>query len=391
MTIKIINGKVITDHIVEKNVYIRNGVIQAITNGELPYEQLIDAKGNYVSPGFIDVHVHGGGGADFMDGGINPVMQAARAHMKHGTTTIIPTTLSDELHEISKTVHNIKSASEKTDMPHIIGVHLEGPWISKSQAGAMNPKYIIAPTRRDYESLISECGDFVCKVSFAPELEGADELCEYLKDNSIVASAGHTDATMDDIQRCRAKGLGMFTHLYSAMSSITRREGYRVLGAVESAYYYDDMYVEVIADGIHLPPDLLRLIYKIKGPEKICLITDAMRGADMPEGDSILGSLKNDFKCVIEDGIAKMPDRTCFAGSVATADRCVRVYYKLVGVPLEKAVQMMTKTPAIVHGIQQKGEIKEGYDADLIIFDDDIQIEKVILKAGRDVKIYGKE
>lgn len=113
MTIKIINGKVITDHIVEKNVYIRNGVIQAITNEELPYEQLIDAKGNYVSPGFIDVHVHGGGGADFMDGGINPVMQAARAHMKHGTTTIIPTTLSDELHEISKTVHSIKSASEK--------------------------------------------------------------------------------------------------------------------------------------------------------------------------------------------------------------------------------------------------------------------------------------
>ena len=230
---------------------------------------------------------------------------------------------------------------------------------------------------------------FIKKITFAPELEGAKELCRYLKEKNIIASAGHTEATIDDIKECRKEGLNMFTHLFSAMSTITRKDGYRILGAIESAYYFDDMYTEVIADGCHLPPELLKIIYKIKGADRICLITDAMRGADMPEGPSVLGSLKNDFKCFIEDGIAKMPDKSCFAGSVATCDRLVRVMTKQVGIPLEEAVKMMTKTPALSHGIENKGQIKEGYDADLVFFDEDINIRKVIIKKNNEIKITG--
>lgn len=388
MITKIANGKVITDKIVEKNVYIKNGIIQAITNEEIPFDEQIDAKGKYVSPGFIDTHVHGGGGADFMDDGKDSVIQAVRAHMKHGTTTILPTTLSESLGEIMVAVKNIREAAKVEDVPHIYGAHLEGPWLAMSQKGAMNPEFIIPPRKEEYEKVLAEGKGCVKKVTFAPELEGAAELCKYLKEEDIIPSAGHTEATIDDIRACREMGLNMVTHLYSSMSTITRRDGYRILGTVEAAYCFDDMYVEVIADGIHLPPDLLKLIYKIKGPDRICLITDAMRGADMPEGPSYLGSMRHSFACVVEDGIAKLPDRTCFAGSVATTDRCVRVFKDLVGVPLEEAVKMMTKTPAIAHGIKNKGEIKEGYDADLLIFDENIEIEKVILKTKNNIKIY---
>lgn len=390
-TIKITNGKVITDRVVEKDIYIKDGVIQGVTNEERPYDELIDAGGLYVSPGFIDTHVHGGGGADFMDEGTESVIRVVRTHMRHGTTTILPTILPDSLDEILRAVRNIGEAAGADDVPHIYGVHMEGPWLAKSQAGAMDPKYIVTPKKQDYRRILSKAKGLIRKVTFAPELKGAQEFCRYLKENGIVPSAGHTEATLEKIRDCREAGLDMVTHLYSSMSTITRKEGYRILGTVEAAYYFDDMYTEVIADGIHLPPELLKIIYRLKGPDRICLVTDAMRGADMPEGESILGSLRHNFKCVIEDGIAKMPDRTCFAGSVATADRCVRVFKNQVGVPIEEAVKMMTKTPAIAHGIQNKGEIKEGYDADLLIFDENIDIKKIILTTNNNIRIYEKE
>jgi len=388
-TVKITNGKLIlSDRICEANLYIQKGKILAVTEEDLPCDMTIDAKGSYVSPGFIDTHVHGGGGHDFMDGGQECAAAAARAHMKHGTTTILPTTLSDSLDEIIACIKDVYQASKEERMPHIPGVHLEGPFLAKTQAGAMNPKYIIEPVKEDYEKLIDAVPGFVKKVTFAPELPGSMELCKYLKEKGIIASAGHTEATLDDMEACRKEGLNMVTHLYSAMSTITRRGGFRVLGVIESAYYYDDLYAEVIADGLHLPPTLLKLIYKSLGPDRVCLITDSMRGADMPEGPSILGALKNNFECFIEDGIAKMPDRSCFAGSVATTDRLVRVFKEQVGLPLPEIIRMITRTPAKAHGIEGKGELKEGFDADIVLFDEGINIEKIILSNLETVQIY---
>jgi N-acetylglucosamine-6-phosphate deacetylase len=175
-------------------------------------------------------------------------------------------------------------------------------------------------------------------------------------------------------------GYTLATHFYSAMSGITRRNAYRYAGVIESAYLIDDMFVEIIADGAHLPPPLLKLIYKIKGPGRTALITDAMRGAGMPSGESILGGLKNGTKVIIEDGVAKMPDRTAFAGSVATFDRLVQNMVKLADVPLIKVVQMAAATPAKIMKIDDlKGALEVGKDADIVIFDQDIQIDTTIV------------
>ena len=387
--IKIKNGKVITDKIIDANVYIKDGKIFAVTNEELPFDEEIDAGGLYVSPGFVDTHCHGGGNHDFMDGSVEAAKGAMKAHLKHGTTTMLPTTLSESTEAIMEAIGNVKQAiSEDEDLPHVPGVHLEGPYFAPSQAGAQDPRYIVPPVKEDYTKIVETYGNFIKKYAFAPELPGADEFCRYITSKGIIASAGHTECTYDDMQKMSECGLTMVTHLYSAMSTIVRKGGFRILGTIEATYLMDNIYAEVIADGLHVPPELLRFIYKFKGPDKMCLITDSMRGADMPEGMSKIGSLKKGQDCIIEDGIAKMPDRSCFAGSVATTDRLVRVFYKKAGVPLEDAVRMASTTPAIAHGFEGIGAIKEGYDADLLFFDDDINIKKVIIKRNNDIKIY---
>ena len=180
----------------------------------------------------------------------------------------------------------------------------------------------------------------------------------------------------------------MVTHLYSCTSTITRHGGFRHLGVIESAYLLDDVYVEAIADGCHLPPELLRYIVKFKGIDRVALVTDAMRGAGGRDGEeTVLGNKDSGLRCIIEDGVAKMPDRTCFAGSVATTDRLVRTMRDKAGCSIVDAVKMMTKIPCKAWGVENKGEIEVGYDADLLIFDENINVEKIIVKSGDNVKI----
>lgn len=176
----------------------------------------------------------------------------------------------------------------------------------------------------------------IARWSLAPELPGALQMADRLVPLGIVLSAGHTAATYDEMSAAYDHGVRHLTHFYSGMSTIVRKGGFRVLGVVESGYLIDGLSVELIADGMHLPPPLLKMILKCKDHEKICLCTDSMRGAGMPDGPSILGSLKDGQQVIIEDGIAKMPDRTCFAGSVATDDRLVRVMVQKAGCPCGK-------------------------------------------------------
>jgi len=383
--IKITNGKVITaDEIVDANVYIENGVISSVTSEDLPCDEIIDADGNYVSPGFIDTHVHGGMLCDFGDKDDESVYKILNCHFTHGTTTILPTICSRRLYTLGDQIERIRRVSGFDAVPHVPGVHLEGPYLAVSQSGGIAPECMTAPIKEEYEKLITEHGDFIAKMTFAPELEGAKELFGYLKAHCILPTVGHTDATADDIAEYRDMGLTMFTHLYSSMSTITRRDGYRILGCVEAAYCFPDMYTEVICDGIHLPPRLLEMIYRLRGADRICLITDAIRGAEVP--DELLPELREKYNCVIEDGIGKMPGKNCFAGSVATTDRLIREMRPISG--LIDAVKMLTKTPAVAHGIKGKGEIKAGYDADILVFDEDINIKKIIMKKENGVSVY---
>ncbi len=382
MITKIVNGKIISRRGIARNrcLYYGGKEIIAVTDEPRPYDKLIDAGGQYVSPGFIDIHVHGGGGYDFMDGGTQAIVKAADFHLAHGTTSMMPTSLASSRETLTAFLEDLRRVMEShAARGNLLGAHLEGPYFSPRQSGAQNPAYIKNPDPAEYEEILRLYGDVIRRWSFAPELEGSGEFCRRLGENGILSAIAHSDAVYADVEKVYGLGCRLVTHLYSGMSSITRRNGYRRLGVVESAYLLEDMAVEVIADGRHLPPELLKLIVKCKGTEHICLVTDAMRGAGMPEGPSMLGRKGEAMPCIIEDGVAKLPDRTSFAGSVATADRLVRTMVREAGVGLEAAVGMMTAVPARIFRLEKKGILQEGYDADILLFDEDIRVSKVII------------
>lgn len=369
---------------------VKNGVIESIGKGTPDRKQLnscttVDCGGQYLSPGFIDIHCHGGGGADFMDGHMEDILTAARAHLIHGTTGICPATLTCSDEELFTFFESFRQAREVTEqMPHLLGIHLEGPYFSPAQAGAQPPKYLVHPRPEHYHEILRRGQGNIVRWSAAPELPGALELGDELAGKGIKVSMGHSDAGFEDIVNAMEHGYSQITHFYSAMSTITRKRGRRVLGLIECGYLFDRLKVEIIADGIHLPPELLKLILKCKNHDDICLVTDSMRGAGMPDGPSLLGSKKNGVPVIIEDGIANMPDFSSFAGSVATTDRLVRVMVQKAGLPVWEAVKMASLNPASFLGIQETyGSIQPGKSADLLIFDDDIRISSVYVSGIR--------
>lgn len=387
--IKIVNGKILTPYRIIPNgsVLITGGIITAVSEGNIDVSDgiEIDAKGNYIAPGFIDIHVHGGGGHDFMDGSENAFLKAAETHARYGTTSMSPTTLTSEKEDLMKTLELYETADRNNvNGAQFIGMHLEGPYFAMSQRGAQDPRYIRDPDPAEYMDILART-NVVTRWSAAPELKGAIPFAKYLRSKGILAALAHTDAIYEEVLEGFENGYTLATHLYSGMSGVTRRNAYRYAGVIESAYIIDEMDVEIIADGIHLPAPLLKLIYKIKGPDRIALITDSMRGAGMPEGESVLGNLNTGLKVIIEDGVAKLPDRTSFAGSVATTDRLVRNMIRMAGVPLLEAVRMMSMTPARIMNISdKKGSLVEGKDADIVIFDEDINIQHTIIR-GRQI------
>lgn len=348
-----------------------------------------DGEGQYLSAGFIDIHLHGGGGHDFMDGTEEAFLGAMAAHLDHGTTALCPTTLTaeeEELLNVFDVMRRVRHSEAAKELPEILGMHLEGPYVAPEQAGAQDPKYIKIPEDRSWESIMEAAGEDIKIWTIAPELKGADTMCRALQGKGIVFSAGHSNARYEDVVRAVDAGYTMATHLYSGMSTIVRENGYRIPGLIEGALLHDEICAEVIADGLHLPPALLKLIYKTKGPDRIVLITDAMRGAGMPDGEYMLGSLKRGQMVPVYDGIAHMPDGTAFAGSVATTDRLVRVMTVQAGIPLNEAIAMVTENPAREVGVLEcKGRVAQGYDADLVLFDKDIRI-KGVWKGGRKVR-----
>lgn len=386
MIIKIKNGRLIKDNeIILSDLYVAGGKIIDITNEKREFDEEIDAKGNYVSAGFIDIHVHGGGGYEFVDGTYDAVKNASNIHAQHGTTTIFPTISAFDYKKTASALDALKKWSESDDvLPVIPGAHLEGPYFSPKQSGAQDPSYIRVPDRKEYEKLYETYGDLIKRWSYAPELENSDEFLEFLNKNNIVASAGHTDAEFSHMKKAYENGMKLVTHLYSCTSTITRRQGFRILGVIETTYLYDDIDVETIADGCHLPPELLTMIYKIKGDNHMCLVTDSIRHGGMNNIENVECENGN-MPYIIEDGVAKLADRSAFAGSIATCDTLVRVCVKKAGIPLVAAIKMITENPARIMNLKNKGKLNIGYDADIVIFDNDINITKVIV-SGKIIK-----
>ncbi len=339
-----------------------------------------NAEGAYLTPGLIDMHLHGGNGADFMDATEDAFVRAAQLHLRHGTTSLMPTTMSasmEELMDLIACYRRVRNRSE--NMPELLGLHLEGPFLAAAQAGAQDPKYLYPPEPEYYMPLLDAGGGDIRRVSAAIELPGALEMGDELRRRGIIAAVAHSDAVYDEAIAAMEHGYTHLTHFYSGMSGLRRIGAYRRLGLIETAYLEDKLTVEIIADGKHLPPELLRLIIKGIGVSRISLITDAMRGAGLPNGSRVrLGSEANGQMAVIEDDVAFMPDHSCFAGSVCTADRCIRTMVNLAGVSLPDAVRMMTLNPAKLLGIShRKGSLKPGLDADLCLFDSSLRIRAV--------------
>ena len=386
MTTRIEGGRLIADGAIREGLclYLEDGLIAEISERRVACDQTIDAAGRYVSPGFIDIHTHGGGDADFMDGTPEAFLTAAELHARFGTTTLVPTATSGTAEEMSGMEAAFEQALSKNergaDMP---GLHLEGPYFSMAQRGAQDPKYVRNPDPAEYLPILAR-SRHILRWSAAPELPGALEFGRELKRRGILAAIGHTDADYDQVVAAAKAGYSHVTHLYSCMSTVHRKNAFRYAGVVEAAYLLDELTVEVIADGVHLPASLLQFVYRFKGPDKIALVTDSMRGAGMPDGLSVLGSRKNGQQVLIEDGVAKLMDRSAFAGSVATTDRLVRNMIRLGGASLPDAVKMATETPARIMGFADRGRLEAGLRADLVFFDDEIRVSRTMV-AGRTV------
>jgi N-acetylglucosamine-6-phosphate deacetylase len=367
------NCKIIFENRIETgSVLIKDNKIYSITSENLESdEHVIDAGGKYLAPGFIDVHIHGAGGHDTMDGTYEALNCISKTIVKHGTTSFLPTTMTVALDDIKTSVETISYAKEHgTDGANVLGVHLEGPFISPQMIGAQNPKYVAAPSIEAFNYIVGNNIDSVVSITLAPEVPGAEELIKYLKSKGIVVSIGHSKATYAETVHGIQCGICHSTHLYNAMTGLHHRES-GVVGAI----FDTDITTETISDGIHISYPSLRIAYRTKGTDKVILVTDAMMACGMADGKYALGGQD----VFVKDNAARL-ENGALAGSVLTLDKAIRNVYKNTDYKLYDVVKMATVNPAKLCKVDdKKGRIAEGYDADLVIFDEDINIERVIV------------
>jgi N-acetylglucosamine-6-phosphate deacetylase len=361
----------------EGSVLIEDGKIKEINPLNCLDENVLDADGLYLSPGFIDVHVHGAGGFDTMDGTDDAINNIAKTIVKHGTTSFTPTTMTVSIYDINNSMKVIKKLKENgTEGAHVLGAHLEGPFINPDAIGAQNPNHLLSPSISAYNEMVKGCEDAVVSITLAPEISGAKELIQYLSEKGIVCSMGHTKASYEEAIEAIQCGASHSTHLYNAMTPLNHRNP-----GVVGATFDSDITTETISDGIHISYPALRIAYKQKSTDNVLLITDAMMACSMPDGEYSLGGQE----VSVIHGAARLKNGA-LAGSVLTLDKAVNNVYNNSMLPLYEIVKMATYNGARhckVH--DHKGLIKEGYDADLILFDDNINIKKVFI-LGKEIQ-----
>lgn len=374
MLTQLINARILTPQgwLKDGSVLIRDGKILEVTNCDLAVigAQLIDVKGMYVLPGGVEIHAHGGGGRDFMECTEDAFRAAVKTHMRYGTTSIFPTLSSSTVPMIEQAAETCTKLMAEKDSP-ILGLHLEGHYLNMAMAGGQLPENIKNPDPNEYIPIVENLS-CIKRWDAAPELPGAMQFGKYITAKGILASVAHTQAEFEDIRTAYEAGYTHATHFYNAMPGFHKRREYKYEGTVESIYLLDDMTVEVVADGIHVPPTILRLVYKIKGVERTCLITDALACAASDSQEAF------DPRVIIEDGVCKLADHSALAGSVATMDRLIRTVVQKADIPLADAVRMASETPARIMGVyDRKGSLQKGKDADIIVMDEKLNIRAV--------------
>jgi len=351
--------------------------------------RVVDARGDIVCPGYVDIHVHGSGGADAADGTPDAVRTAARRLLHAGTTSFLPTTGSAPLDELWRAFDAIIAVTDSPaeDEARALGIHMEGPFFSPEQAGAHNPDLLRMPTGAERERLYGYATSLV-RVTLAPEREGALELVRELSSRGVLVCAGHSDAFYAQVCEAMRAGLRHVTHLWSSMSTVRRIGPKRYSGVLEAALVEEGLTAEIIADGYHLPTSLMKIAFRLKGPEKLCLVSDAMRASGMGPGVYEIAGIR----AVVEEdgGVAVTEDRKAFAGSISTMAQCVEHIVHVVGVSLVDALRMATETPARIIGAEDRvGRLAAGCDADLLILDRSSLRPRLVMRAGHIAHQHG--
>lgn len=329
--------------------------------------QAIDAHGAYLCPGFIDVHVHGGGGADFMDASSEAAQTIAHTHARHGTTSLLATTLSAPEGELLAAIFAVREAAHlPVAGARILGIHLEGPYLNPSHRGAQDPRYLREPDLQEAGRLLEAGRGLIRMVTLAPELPGALELITFLRQNGTAPSMSHSDATYDQIQEAVPRGLRHAAHVFNTMRGLHHREP----GAVGAILDLPEIAAEMICDGVHLHPAVVRLLFRAKGTGGLILVTDAMRAAGLGDGRFTLGELD----VTVSGGIARLGNGA-LAGSTLTMDAALRNFMAFTGLGLAEALPLVSENPARALGLDgQIGSIEAGQEADLVLLGDDCKV-----------------
>ena len=374
MLTQIINGHILTPQgwMKDGSVLISDGKILEVTNSDLAVigAKVVDAKGMYIVPGFVAMNIHGGGGFDFSDCTEEAFEGAVAAHQRYGATTIFPTVLARDLAKIEQAAEVCERVMKKNEGP-VLGLHIEGPYLNPKMAASLFIDRESDPDPAGYEEVL-ERTRCVRRWDASPELPGALEFARHLKAKGILAAISHTEAEFDLIRTAYEAGFTHAAHFYNAMPGFHKRREYKYEGTVESVYLMNDMTVEVIADGRHLPPTILRLVYKLKGVERTCLVTDAL-ACSANEGKPL-----DDPRIIIEDGVCKLADHSSLVGSIATMDALVRSMVQKADIPLADAIRMASETPARLMGVSDRtGTLQKGKDADVVILDRKLNVRAV--------------
>jgi N-acetylglucosamine-6-phosphate deacetylase len=348
---------------------------------------VIDLAGGYLLPGFVDLHVHGGDGADFMDGTADAFRTVLAAHAQHGTTSCTPTTTVARHDQHLAFLEQVRAFRRSPAAgAKVLGAHIYGPYFAPEARGCHPAAAVRAPTPADYGPFLAFADD-IRTATVAPELPGAEGFVRACRAKGVHCNIGHSHATFEQVEAAIGWGVRHIDHLFCAMSDRARLRQAQTFpmrgGVMEATLHFDELTTEVIADGKHLAPSLLKLAYKVKGPDRLALVTDAMRALDRPDGEYVFGPLDGGELVRKLDGVGVMLDGRALASGVMGLDHCLRTFRAATGVPIPEAVRMATLTPARIAGVQADvGSIEPGKKADLVVTDRDLNIRAVYIDGG---------
>ena len=380
---------VLPDRVVpDGSVFMEDGRIAAVNAPRPEHVPALDVGGGYILPGFLDIHVHGGGGADCMDASVQAFHQIACAHAAHGTTALVATTMTCEDPLLERVIACYLEA-ERTQYTgaQLLGLHLEGPFFSAGSPHARGAQPVTrnrTPSREELERIIGLGQGRILRWDASPEIGNMPLFAQVMRENGILAAVAHTQADAQTAMAAYDCGFAHATHFYNAMSTFHKRNGRVYAGVIEATYLREDVTIELIADGKHVPRESMQLAWRIKGADRICLITDAMRASGTDQKRSVLGPREGGVPVVIHDGVAQLTDFSSYAGSIGTMDRALRVAHVQNGLPLTDVCRMLSLTPARLCGLSaRKGSLEAGKDADIVVMTPDFRVSHVFLCGRR--------